>query len=322
MQVNEFIQLREKDWQRLEQLVTRRARQTPLSAPEVYELGQLYRAVASDLALARRDYPNQSVVILLNQLLTRAHSFIYQQDVSDPHQFIRYFRERVPQVFRHSAVAVFCAFVLFMIPALIGYRLLLVAPENAVVFGLEDQRATLASQQTWTNIPVESRPYASAFIMSNNIRVALLAFAGGAAFGVFTIYILVTNGLMVGGVLGLAAHYGMGESLVTFIIGHGVIELSIIFIAGGAGLSLAWALLNPGPYTRRDALALEARRIVPLAVIAIPFLILAGTIEGFVSPDDSPFAIHAIVGIASGLLLYSYLIFSGRNSPAEVSRSR
>jgi uncharacterized membrane protein SpoIIM required for sporulation len=312
VQVNEFIQLREKDWQRLEKLVTRRTRQTSLTASEVYELGQLYRAVASDLALSRRDYPNQPVVILLNQLLTRAHSFIYQQDVSDPRQFVRYFVERVPQVFRQSAVFVLCSFILFIIPALIGFRLMMTAPESAHIFGLEDQRETLAAQQTWTDIPVEQRPYASAFIMSNNIRVAMLAFAGGAAFGVFAIYILVTNGLMVGGVLGLAVHYGMGESLMTFIIGHGVIELSIIFIAGGAGLSLAWALLNPGHYSRRDALSQEARRIVPLAVIAIPFLILAGTIEGFISPDNSPFALHALIGLASGFLLYAYLIFSGR----------
>ena len=222
----------------------------------------------------------------------------------------------MPQVFRQSALFVLCAFILFMIPAVIGFRLLYLAPENAHVFGLEDQRETLAAQETWTDIPVEERPYASAFIMSNNIRVALLAFAGGAAFGVFTIYVLVTNGLVVGGVLGLAAHYGMGESLLTFIIGHGVIELSIIFIAGGAGLSLAWALLNPGLYTRRDALALQARRIVPLAVIAIPFLIIAGTIEGFISPAESPFALHALIGLGSGLLMYAYFLFSGGSAAA------
>lgn len=312
MQVNEFIQLREKDWQRLEQLVTRRVRQTPLTSSEVHELGQLYRAVASDLALARRDYPNQPVVTLLNQLLTRAHSFIYQQDRSDLRQLLRYFTERIPQVFRKSAEFILCAFVLFMIPAVIGFRLMYAAPENAQVLGLEEQRATLASQQTWTNIPMEQRPYASAFIMSNNIRVAVLAFAGGAAFGVFTVYILVVNGLMLGGVLGLATHYGMGESLITFVIGHGVIELSIIFIAGGAGLALAWALLNPGLYSRRDALALEARRIVPLAVLAIPALVIAGVIEGFVSPGDTPFWFHALVGVGSGAVLYGYLILAGR----------
>jgi uncharacterized membrane protein SpoIIM required for sporulation len=152
--------------------------------------------------------------------------------------------------------------------------------------------------------------------MSNNIRVAVLAFAGGVAFGIFTVYVLVFNGLVLGGVLGLAAHYGMSESLITFVIAHGVIELSIIFIAGGAGLSLAWALLSPGLYTRRDALALEARRIVPLAVIAIPVLVIAGMIEGFISPSDTPFWFHASIGVVSGLCLYGYLIFSGRRTAA------
>lgn len=322
MQVNEFIQLREQDWHRLEQLVTRRPGQTPLNAREVHELGQLYRAVASDLALARRDYPNQPTVIFLNQLLTRTHNYIYQQDTSDLRQFVHYFTRRVPQAFRDSAALIVCAVILFAIPALIGFRLMLTAPESAGILGLEEQRQTLASQQTWTDIPVEQRPYASTFILSNNIRIAVLAFAGGAAFGLFTVYILALNGLMIGGVLGLAAHYGMADSLVTFIIGHGVIELSIIFIAGGAGLSLAWALLNPGAYHRRDALALAARRVVPLAVIALPFLMLAGLIEGFISPTSTPFWFHALVGIGSGLLMYTYLLLAGKRARVTQGRER
>ncbi len=320
MQVNEFIQFRENDWRRLEQLVTRRPGRAPLSAREVHELGQLYRAVASDLALARRDYPDQPLIVFLNQLLTRTHSTIYQQDVSEFGQFVRYFTQRVPQIFRQTLPFIACAFVLFVIPAAIGFRFMLVSPEAASVLGLEQERQTLASQSTWTDIPVEQRPYASAFIMSNNIRIALLAFAGGTAFGIFTVYVLAMNGLMIGGVLGLAAHYGMADSLLTFIIGHGVIELSIIFIAGGAGLAVAWALLNPGAYRRRDALALQARRVVPLAVIAIPFLIVAGTIEGFISPSATPFWFHAAVGVGSGVVMYAYFSLAGR-TPRGRSRS-
>ena len=249
--------------------------------------------------------------MFLNQLLTRAHSFIYQQDTSQFEQFAHYFTTRVPQAFRQTIPFIAAAFILFMIPAAIGFRLMLVSPEAASVLGLEQERQTLASQQTWTNIPVEDRPYASAFIMSNNIRIAVLAFAGGAAFGVFTVYVLAMNGLMLGGVLGLAAHYSMADSLLMFIIGHGVIELSIIFIAGGAGLAVAWALLNPGAYRRRDALSLQARKVVPLAVIAIPFLIIAGSIEGFISPSDTPFWFHTAVGIGSGVVMYAYLCFAG-----------
>jgi uncharacterized membrane protein SpoIIM required for sporulation len=103
-------------------------------------------------------------------------------------------------------------------------------------------------------------------------------------------------------VLGMAAHYGLGQSLLGFVIGHGVIELSVIFIAGGAGLQLGWALLNPGRYTRRDSLAIAARRAVMLVLSAIPLLVIAGLIEGLFSPSDAPFEAHVLVGVTTPVL--------------------
>src|SRR5579859_5797316 len=259
MRVNEFIKQREGDWQRLESLVNRR-KSAPLKSVEVRELGILYRAAASDLALARRDFPNERVTLFLNQLLTRAHSTIYQRDATDLRQLVRYFTERLPATFRQTIAFTLAAFLLFMIPAIVGFRLAEINPDVADTLGLAEERQTLANQETWTNIPSEVRPIESALIMSNNIRVAILAFAGGVTFGLFTVYILATNGLVIGAVLGLAAHYAMGMPLLTFIIGHGVVELSVIFIAGSAGLQLGWALINPGLYNRRDALGLAAQR--------------------------------------------------------------
>jgi len=314
MSVNDFIKLREKDWGRLQFLIDKHKGRSSLMAAEVRELGGLYRAVTSDLALARRDYPAQKVTVFLNQLLTRAHSFIYQQDVSDWRQIPRYFTETFPRTFRQTWFFTFFAFLLFAIPAIVGYRLAYINPDVAEPLDMVFVRETLADDETWTDIPLEQRPYASAFIMSNNIRVAILAFGGGITFGLFTIYMLVINGLSIGAVLGLAAHYGMSQTLVEFIIGHGVIELSVIFIAGGAGLQLGWALLNPGIYTRRDALGLAARRAVNLVLAAIPLLVIAGLIEGFVSPSDASLAVSAAVGIGSGITLYSYLLFTGRMS--------
>lgn len=321
MTVNEFIQLREKDWQRLDTLINRHKGRQPLNAREVHELGTLYRAVTSDLALARRDYPDQRVTLFLNQLLTRTHSFIYQQDVSDFRQLVRYFTYRIPQVFRQTAVFTFVAFLLFIVPAIVGYRLAYTYPDSADMFGLAAQRQALADQELWTDIPLEERPFMSAFIMSNNIRIAILAFGGGVSFALFTVYVLTMNGLIIGAVMGLASHYEMGQPLLAFVIGHGVIELSVVFIAGGAGLQLGWSLLNPGPYTRRDALALTARRAVTLAVASIPLLIVAGLIEGFISPSDLPFLVRAGVGITTGILLYSYLSFAGQGA-APSARER
>ena len=315
--INEFVRTRESDWQRLEKLIGRRPGRAALTAREVDELGTLYRAVISDLAQARRDFPGERVTLFLNQLLTRTHSFIYQRDTGDLGQLARYFTQRIPRTFRQTAAYTFAAFLLFIIPAVIGFRMAVADPAATDMLGLQNERATLQDQQTWTNIPIEQRPYASTLIMSNNIRVAIMAFAGGITFGIFTVYVLAMNGLTIGAVVGLAVHYGMGNSLIGFVLGHGVIELSVIFIAGGTGLQLAWALLNPGPYTRRDALTVTARRAIALVVAAIPLLICAGLIEGFLSPANLPFLVHAVVGLGTGILMYAYLGLVGWQKSTE-----
>jgi uncharacterized membrane protein SpoIIM required for sporulation len=309
---NDFIRLREKDWKRLQFLIDRHRGRMPLSAAEVRELGALYRAVASDLALARRDYPGQRVTLFLNQLLTRTHSAIYQQDVTDLRQVARYFTHTLPNTFRQTWLFTLAAFLLFMIPAFVGYRLAYADPNVAEPLGLSEQRAMLANHDIWTNIPVSQRPYASAFIMSNNIRITILAFGGGVTWGLFSAYVLATNGLTVGAVLGLAAHYDMGQTLFGFMLAHGVLELSVVFLAGGAGLQLGWALLNPGRYSRRDALGLAARRAVTLVLAAFPLLTIAGVIEGFLSPSNASLGVRVGVGLASGIALYTYLLLAGR----------
>ncbi|MCB9451050.1 MAG: stage II sporulation protein M [Anaerolineaceae bacterium] len=310
---DEFIKLREADWKRLEALVNSRKGRKRLTTAEVHELGTLYRAITSDLALSRRDFPNQRVTLFLNQLLTRTHGYIYQQESNDFKAFIYTFTHRIPTLFRQKIGYFLVALALFLIPAIIGYRLADINPAVAEPLGLSAQRQILANHETWTDIPANERPAASTFIMTNNIRVALLCFAGGIAFGLFSVYVLVTNGLIIGAVLGLAAHYGMGSSLLGFVVGHGVIELSVIFMAGGAGLQLGWALLNPGLYSRRDALSQAARRAVLIAVAAVPLLIIAGIIEGLFSPTDAPFILHVAVGLISGGCMYAYLLLAGRS---------
>ncbi|HEX3052801.1 MAG TPA: stage II sporulation protein M [Aggregatilineaceae bacterium] len=312
MNVNEFIRLREKDWERLQFLIDTHKGRKSLNAAEVQELGTLYRAVTSDLALARRDYEGHRVGIFLNQLLTRAHSYIYQQEISDVRHFGRYFTHTIPQMFRETWVFTFVAFLLFFLPALLSFALSYNNPDVADNLGLGAMRDILAEKSTWTDIPVEERPYTSTYIMTNNIRVALMAFGGGVLLGLFSIWALASNGIHFGAVMGLAAHYGMGRTLLDFVFAHGVVELSIIFMSGGAGLQLGWALINPGLYSRRDAIAIAGRRAIALAVLAIPALVTAGLIEGFLSPSDAPFGLKVMVGLGTGTLLYSYLYFGGR----------
>jgi uncharacterized membrane protein SpoIIM required for sporulation len=311
MDVHDFIKKREKDWARLQELMRYRQGRRALSAKEVKELGVLYRTVTSDLAIARRDYPKQRVTQFLNQLLTQVHGYIYQEDTSDYRRFIRYFTQVIPHAYRRLGWFTLAAFMMFIIPAILGYVLTYRSPEVGDTLGLKEQREILANQSTWTDIPVNERPYASSFIMTNNIRVAILAFGGGVSLGLFTFYVLTMNGVHIGAIMGLAAHYGQGGVLWDFVIAHGVVELSVIFMAGGAGLYLGWSLLAPGIHSRRDALGLAARQSIPLVMLSIVLLVGAGLIEGFISPSDLSSLTKVLVGVGYGAAMYAYVLLVG-----------
>jgi len=131
--------------------------------------------------------------------------------------------------------------------------------------------------------------------MTNNIGVCFYTFAGGILAGLGTIYLLFTNGLSMG-VIGVACgQHHMALSLWSFVAAHGALELPAIFISGGAGLRLAAGLLFPGMLRRKDALALAGSESVRLISGTIPMLIIAGSLEGFLSPTHAPLVLKFAV---------------------------
>jgi uncharacterized membrane protein SpoIIM required for sporulation len=143
------------------------------------------------------------------------------------------------------------------------------------------------------------------------------AFALGALLGVGTLFIMAYNGLSIGAVLALTYRAGFGDELVAFMAGHGVIELSCIFIAGGAGLLFGNAILAPGDLSRFDALRLRGREAVHLIIGCVPLLVVAGTIEGFISPAPISPAFKYSVAAVTGVALYTYLLLGGRGEEGK-----
>jgi uncharacterized membrane protein SpoIIM required for sporulation len=221
-----------------------------------------------------------------------------------------------PRLFRETWIFTFIAAMLFLLPAVASGVATYISPATATLLLPPEMHRLIGvveDKQLWIDIPVEERPYTSAFIMRNNIQVAMLAFASGLTAGLLTLWILFTNGLIIGTLTGLTAFHGIGADLWAFVIGHGVIELSVIFMAGGSGLMLGWAILRPGLMRRRDALSQAARKSVYLLLGAVPWLVVAGTIEGFISPSETiPVPVKWTVGILSGVFLYGYLLLAGR----------
>ncbi len=317
MPPEQFIQARQADWQALTRLLDRCQRDVhQLSPEEVQVLGRLYRAASSDLALAQRDFPNQRVATYLNQLVARAHGLLYRGEPLAVGRLWRFVASGFPRVFRATLPFTLLAAALFIIPAVAAGLGTALDPATArwlLPEGVQPVIAGIERQELWIDLPVNERPYAASFIMTNNIQVVFLAYAGGALAGLVTVWAMIYNGLILGGLTGLTLHYGIGGELWAFVIGHGVIELSVIFMAGGAGLSLGWAILRPGLLRRRDALAVAARQTVRLIIGCVPLLVIAGLIEGFISPAESlPVVFKWAFGLFTGVLLYAYLFLAGR----------
>jgi uncharacterized membrane protein SpoIIM required for sporulation len=161
-------------------------------------------------------------------------------------------------------------------------------------------------------------PVMASAIATNNVQVTFLAFAGGILAGLGTVLVLVGNGVSIGAVYGLFASYGLDRFLLAFVLPHGVIELTAICIAGGAGLWLGSALLVPGRRTRGEALVERGREAVSLLAGTTLLLLVAGALEGFVSPSSLPFALKAAVSALSAVLLGGYLLLAGRGGSGPV----
>jgi uncharacterized membrane protein SpoIIM required for sporulation len=322
MLAEEFIAAKKPAWERLTALLdrSRLGGLAALSAEELAELGRLYRSATSDLAITRRDFPNHRVTDYLNSLVARAHAAVYQGRGIRRSGVREFFAVTFPRAFRATWAYTLASFLMFFLPALASFAVTYRDPSagSALMPGIEDRIQDIRDKHEWWKaINDQGRSASASFIMTNNIRVAILAFAGGMLLGLLTLYLLAQNGLMLGIVAGAAQALGFATNLWGFIAAHGTIELSVIFIAGGAGLQLGWSVVRPGLLTRRAALGLAARRAATLLLGCIPLLVVAGTIEGFISPSELPLALKLAISLLSGILLYAYLLLAGPERPRK-----
>lgn len=303
-----FLESRLGKWKRLEELTARvsRFRLKNLSGEEVREFGQLYRRTAADLAIAREEVTDQRLVNYLNYLVGRAHGAIYRSESSGFGVFVSFLRYEFPAVFRKTFRYTFAAFLTFMLAA--GFAAAACLLDEGFADRIAPQlRQDIANHHNWTESINGSNPLASTSIQANNITVTFFVFGGGVLAGIGTLWELVKNGLLLGMVLSLCFRYRFWEVPI-FVSAHGVIELTAIFIAGGGGLLIGKALLMPGDLRRIDALVENGRLAIKLILGCIPMLLIAGLIEGFISPAHIPAAFKFSVSAMSALLMVMYFL--------------
>jgi len=309
-----WLEKRRPHWNRLEQLVAASGRKsvTALTPAELQELALLYRQSASDLSTVREDPTSTQLSGYLNQLLGRAHNLIYMGRRSDKRGIWTFYKGIYPRIFRETFADTFLAFLLFFVAGIAGMLMGIADPGFSHYFLGPHMMQSIENHKMWTDSIVTVKPLASSGILTNNMSVAFAAFAAGIT-GIGTVWMMLMNGLMMGVVAVACWREGMSLPLWSFVAAHGVLELPAIFIAGGAGLGIAKGLLFPGVLPRKESLVQAGAKSVRLILGTIPLLLIAGLVEGFVSPTSLPPVIKFLLAGALGTLLVLYLM-SGRKA--------
>jgi uncharacterized membrane protein SpoIIM required for sporulation len=166
----------------------------------------------------------------------------------------------------------------------------------------------IAEGRRYADVALEDRPLIASGIITNNVRVAIACFAGGIFLGVGSLALLGYNGLSIGAAAGHFANRGLLAYLLEFILGHGLLELFAIWVAGAAGFLLGRSLVSPGDLGRGEALVLSGRTAVRMVGAAAVLLVVAGLIEGFISAGEGDVTFRAAASAGSLAFLAAYLV--------------
>lgn len=307
MNVKQFVKLHREEWQQLETLIsTLHKGKGSRTSDDINQFHRLYQKSAQHLSYSQTYFPNEEVTPYLNGLVSKAHNLLYKDQVSSFKQIRYFFSTKFIGLFLEQWRFVIAAMILFTIGGLGAFISVINDPLHLFSILPADIAQGVSPEHLGSNDGSVDSPTMSASIMTNNIQVAILAFAGGVTFGLLTVYMLIYNGIIVGALAGLFWHYGKTYDFWAYIVPHGMIELTAIFIAGGAGLLMGYKLFVPGQYTRGYQLKYQAKRSVQLLLGTIPLFVIAGIIEGFITPAaislEAKYTVAFITVI--GLVLY------------------
>jgi uncharacterized membrane protein SpoIIM required for sporulation/uncharacterized RDD family membrane protein YckC len=290
-----------------------------LGEAKVSRFAALYREMAADLARARTYGGSPELLYTMERLVGTGHNLLYRPPSRTWSRFVAFLTGGFAALVRRQWRPIAIASALFYLPAFLSFAALRGEPQLArellpavLLDRAEDAAEKEARGEGYVEETEILMPAMATSLVSNNVQVTFLAFAGGVLASLGTVYILVMNGVMLGLVAGAFANEGQSLHLWTFVLPHGVIELTAICIAGGAGLWLGSAILLPGRRTRREVLVTRGREAVSLIGGTAVMLLIAGMIEGFISPSQLPREIKLTFATIFALAMVSYFAFAGR----------
>jgi len=304
-----FVKQNKEKWMGFESALHNNAKINPDT------LASYYIHLTNDLAYAQTYYPESKTLLYLNALASEAHQKIYITKRESKNKIVSFWKYEFPLFFRSYQKTLLYTFLIFITAVCIG----VVSTLN------DDSFVRLILGDSYVNTTIENiekgEPMAiyksgsniGSFlgITINNIRVGIIAFAFGVFFSVGTIYILFSNGIMLGAFITFFYNYGILEKTSTIWL-HGTIEISVIVIAGCAGLVMGNSFLFPKTYSRRVAFTKGAKDGLKIVVSTIPFFIIAGFIEGFITRygEQMPMLLsYSIIACSLFLIVFYYIIY-------------
>ncbi len=314
MSYEEFIAAHEGRWHQLQSLLERIQTRgySSLTTEELTTFLLLYRQTGADLAYIRTNFPHSQVEEYLNNLVAKSHGQLSRARPSSLKRITHFYVTTFPQVFAKNAKFVGLAFVIFMVAAVISgvgmqydrEYFMSVSPVPEYVL---EERAARGS--VGPNMNEFIAPVATSLIFVNNVQVGIMTYGTGIACGLGTVFYLVINGVMLGVVTSFFVERGMGVLLMATILPHGILELTAIFICGGAGLLLGNAVVNPGDMPRSQAVQKKGREATQLVAGALFLLVIAGVIEGYFSFVETILTeIKLVFCVVPAGFLYFYLL--------------
>ncbi|HSW02435.1 MAG TPA: stage II sporulation protein M [Sedimentisphaerales bacterium] len=314
-----FLDTRHAIWARLEALTAKASRQglRKLTDEELHELTRLYPAVAVDVARARMYKVDDATQRRVNQIAIAAHGTLYRRTSGRKLSAVwRFFRHEYPRLFRRQWAFTTLATALFVVAMLGTYAATRITPSYAYLFVPQGLDVSGAREVTAEDISERFRQMPNspmaAGIMTNNVSVAFFAFALGITAGLGTCYVLLANAMMLGGFAAHFANHGLSYPLWSFLAPHGVLEIFAILVAGAAGLRMGLSLAAPGSMMRSASLRAGAREAVLLLLGTIPMFLIAGFIEGFITPSYIPGEAKIVLGVTVAAVVIAYLTLGGR----------
>lgn len=312
MDLDALTAARRDEWARLDELSAARR----LSGAEVDELVERYRSASADLAEIKTSAGSTPVGDHVSTMLARARLRLTGGTQNPLKQLARFFVLQLPAALyrlRWTTLVIAVAFT-----AIVAVVAFWVSGDPALVAALGD-RAQLEQYAENDFTEYYSANPAAVFagtVWTNNAWIAAQCVVFGIT-GFWPVMVLIQNAVGVGMAGAVMLSFDRGDVFLGYILPHGMLELTCIFVAGAAGLQIFWAWVAPGRRTRAAAVAEAGRSLATVAIGLVIALGLSGIVEAYVTPQPWPVALKLVLGAAALGVFLVYMLVVGRRAYAR-----